>query len=328
MKSASKVFLDQAMLSHWSEKYLGKRMISSREITDGWFNTIHVLELADDSRVVFKASPSPTFTVMRYESNILAAEVEVYRCLAQAGLCVPHVLVDCRTGDGLGHAWFMMEFIAGQTWAELRKHRSPDQCDRVDASIAQQAARINFIEGERFGRWGEDHCSSPSWATSFLLMVDDLLDDAQDKSVDLPWSEIRLRELFRGARADLDEVLKPQLVLWDLHDANVMVKPDSLELAGFLDPDRALWGDPLMEFYFRALANASDAWKKSYMRACTAAGRVHPLDTPGTARRLALYELYLALVMLIEATFRQYGKEHKAWTRNFCEKALVACDTE
>jgi aminoglycoside phosphotransferase (APT) family kinase protein len=326
MQSASKVTLDQATLAHWSEKHLGQRLVSSWEINDGWFNTIHVLQLADESQVVFKASPPPTFEVMRYERDILATEVAVYRCLAQAGLRVPRVLVDCPAGDGLGHAWFMMEFVVGETWARLRQRLPADSCDRVDARIAQQTARVNGIEGARFGRWREDHCSSPAWMTSFLLMAEDLLADAQDKSVDLPWAESRVRELFGAARAELDEVKTPQLVLWDLHDGNVMVKPDSLELAAFLDTDRALWGDPLMEFYFRGLANVSDAWKQGYRRACAAAGRVYPLETPGAARRLALYELYLALVMLIEATYRQYGTEHKAWAHGFCERALAACD--
>jgi len=303
-------------------------MVNNREINDGWFNTIHVLELDDDSRVVFKASPPPTFAVMRYERNILATEVAVYRCLTQAGVCVPQVLVDCPTGDGLGHAWFMMAFVAGENWAHLRKRLPIDLCDRVDASIAQQAVRVNSIKGERFGRWGEDHCRSSSWATSFLLMLEDLLADAQDKCVDLPCSATRLRNLFRAARAELDEVKTPQLVLWDLHDGNVMVKPESLALAALLDTDRALWGDPLMEFYFRSLANTSEAWKQAYRRSCAAAGRVYPLDTTGAAQRLALYELYLALVMIIEAVYRQYGAEHKVWTRDFCVRALAACDIE
>ena len=133
MHSASKVILDLALLARWSEKYLGQRLVSSREINDGWFNTIHVLQLADASQVVFKASPPPTFAVMRYEHDILATEVAVHRRLAQAGLRVPRVLVDCPAGDGLGHAWFMMEFVAGETWARLRQRLPTDQCDQVYA---------------------------------------------------------------------------------------------------------------------------------------------------------------------------------------------------
>ena len=43
------------------------------------------------------------------------------------------------------------------------------------AAIGRQAALVNRIRGERFGRWNEDRCGSTSWTRSFLCMVDDLL---------------------------------------------------------------------------------------------------------------------------------------------------------
>ena len=328
MLSTSKIVLDVDTLARWSKKHLGKALVNNREITDGWFNTIHVLELADNSRAVLKVSPPPTFEPMRYERNIIATEVAVYRRLAQAGLRVPQILADCPDGDGLGHAWFIMEFVEGEAWGRLRKSQSPDRCDVIDAAIARQSALANGIQGERFGRWQDDHCSSSSWAASFQAMVEDLLADARDKSVCLPRSEAALRELVQAAQADLDMVKTPRLVLWDLHDGNVIVKQDPLELAGIVDPDRALWGDPLMEFYFRSLANVSEAWQAAYRQACAEASIPHPLDVPGAARRLALYDLYLALVMVIEVAFRGYGTEHEAWVRGFCNRALASCESD
>jgi aminoglycoside phosphotransferase (APT) family kinase protein len=328
MHSASKITLDMDMLARWSKKHLGETLVNSREITNGWFNTIHVLELADSSRVVLKVSPPPTFEPMRYEWDIMVTEVAVHRCLAQAGLRVPQVLADCPDGDGLGHAWFIMEFVEGETWGHLRKSQSSDRCDAVDAAIARQSALVNGIQGERFGRWQEDHCGSSSWATSFQAMVEDLLADARDKSVCLPRSETALCELFQAAQADLDMVKTPRLVLWDLHDGNVIVKQDTLELAGFLDTDRALWGDPLMEFYFRSLANVSVAWQVAYRRACIEAGIPYPIDVPGATRRMALYDLYLALVMVIEVAYRSYGAEHEAWVRGLCDQALASCESD
>jgi aminoglycoside phosphotransferase (APT) family kinase protein len=326
MQSASKVHIDTATLAGWSQKHLGKTMVHSRELTEGWFNTIHVLEFADGSRAVLKVSPPPTFEPMRYERDIMATEVAVYRRLAQAGLRAPRVLVECPDGDGLGHAWFIMEFIEGEAWGQLRASQSPNRCAGVDAAIGRQAALVNAISGERFGRWRDDHCSSASWAGSFQAMVEDLLADARDKSVRLPRSEMAIREMFQAARAELDVVKTPQLVLWDLHDSNVLVQPDTLELAGFLDTDRALWGDPLMEFYFRSLAQVSAAWKQAYRRMCIEAGATPPVETPGAECRLALYDLYLALVMVIEVAYRGYGPEHEAWVRGICNQALVSCD--
>lgn len=326
MQSASKVVLDIETMARWSQKFLGKTLVNSREIMDGWFNTIYILELADGSRTVLKISPPPDFVPMRYERDIMATEVAVHRRLAQAGLQVPRILADCPDGDGLGHPWFIMEFVEGTSWNNLRKSRTPEQCDMVDAAIARQAARINEIQGKRFGRWHEDRCSSLSWADSFQAMAEDLLSDAHDKSVRLSRSENELRGLFQAAHDDLDEVGTPRLVLWDLHHGNVMVQPDTLELTGFLDTDRAVWGDPLMEFYFRPLANTSAAWKTAYRRTCIEAGTIYPADTPGAKRRMTLYDLYLALVMVIEVAYRGYGTEHEKWVRSICDLALVSCD--
>src|SRR5690348_11046633 len=105
MQSTSKIVIDTATLVRLAQKHLGKTLVNSREITDGWFNTIHILELADGSKAVLKVSPPPAFDAMRYERNIMATEVAVHRHLEQKGLLVPRVLVDCPDGDGLGHAW-------------------------------------------------------------------------------------------------------------------------------------------------------------------------------------------------------------------------------
>ena len=91
----------------------------------------------------------------------------------------------------------------------------------------------------------------------------------------------------------------------------------------FLDTDRAVWGDPLMEFYFRSLADASPARRSAYRQVCSESGDPFTPDTPGAARRMALYDLYLALILVIESTYRNYSPDHDAWARAFCDRALV-----
>ena len=49
----------------------------------------------------------------------------------------------------------------------------------------------------------------------------------------------------------LDEVSEPALVHWDLWAGNVFVKDG--KITGITDFERALWGDPLMEHYFRMI---------------------------------------------------------------------------
>lgn len=325
MESTSKIGIDGAALERVCRVALGRGLAASREFTGGWFNTIHLLDLDDGTRAVLKVAPPPSFTPMRYERDILATEVAVHRRLAGAGLKVPRILADRPDGEGLGHPYFIMDYLEGEAWSKLRAASTAEQVARIDSDIARQTATVNLLAGDRFGRWRDDHCSHGSWADSFLAMVDDLLADACDKAVVLPRPEAEIRALCAAGRADLERVETPRLVLWDLHDGNVVVDSRGPELSGFLDTDRALWGDPLMEFPFRPLAQATPAWKAAYDQAWRDAGQRLPRETPGAARRLALYDLYLALVMLVEVAYRGFGAEHGAWTRGNCVQALEAC---
>jgi Predicted aminoglycoside phosphotransferase len=325
MDSASKIVIERGTLGRISEKYLGRGIAGSYEIEEGWFNTIHVLELEDGRRAVLKVSPPPSFVVLRYERDILATEVAVHRRLAEAGLLAPKVLAYSPEGDFIGHPWFIMDYLEGEPLMRLRRKLSRRARDAIDGQVATQAAAVNGILGERFGRWREDQTASASWPESFLAMVEELFEDARDKQVGLPRPEAEVRSLIESARPALETVKEPRLVLWDLHDGNVIARADPPTMVGFLDTDRALWGDPLMEFYFRKLSFASQAWRSAYAEASLERGG--PVDADERAStRCALYELYLALVMVIESAYRGYGLVHRAWTRAYCARAIGGLD--
>jgi aminoglycoside phosphotransferase (APT) family kinase protein len=323
MESSSKIKLDGASLARICERWMGKAPARTEELGEGWFNTIHALEFADGQRAVIKISPSPSFQPMRYEEGIIETEVAVLRLLSERGLAAPRVLVDRPSGEGVGHHWFIMERLEGRAWRSLRGELGEADRDRIDSAVGEQCARVNAIAGPRFGRYREDGCASASWAESFLSMASDLLADARDRSVGLPWPEARLRAAFEGGREALGLVTEPRLVLWDLHDGNVIAGGEPPGLQGFIDCDRALWGDPLMEFYFRSGFPPSAAWGEGYRRACAAAGLNHPADARGAAERIALYDLYLALVMVVEVAYRGFGPDHEAWVRGELDKVLL-----
>ena len=105
----------------------------------------------------------------------------------------------------------------------------------------------------------------------------------------------------------------PSFVHWDLWDPNVFVDPDTLEVVGIIDFERALWGDPLMEAQF--LAKIGDA-------AFLDAYGIPMFPTPGAVSRRLLYDLYLFVIMVVEVAYRRYptddierfGREHLALT--------------
>jgi len=103
----------------------------------------------------------------------------------------------------------------------------------------------------------------------------------------------------------LRDVTEPRLLHWDLWDGNVFVKEG--RVSGIVDFERAIWGDPLMEFYFGRFHN-SKAFRQGY--------GVSSPDPAQIARR-KLYDLYIDLILYIECDFRQYeNREHIRWTRD------------
>lgn len=84
-------------------------------------------------------------------------------------------------------------------------------------------------------------------------------------------------------------------------------------ITGIIDHERAFWGDPAAELV--SLAFGGDAGPDSDLVAgyVQAGGR---LDfTPAFRHRLALYGLYLGLLLVVECGPRGYGADHLASCR-------------
>jgi Ser/Thr protein kinase RdoA (MazF antagonist) len=108
-------------------------------------------------------------------------------------------------------------------------------------------------------------------------------------------------------------VTEPVLVHFDLWDGNVFVRrcADSWEIDGFIDGERAFYGDPLAELVSLISfigPEEAEAVVDGYL------GR--PL-TDAEQLRLCLYRTYLWLILAVEPAVRQYPadveKEMLGW---------------
>ena len=76
---------------------------------------------------------------------------------------------------------------------------------------------------------------------------------------------------------------------------------------GIIDFERALWDDPLMEYYFSHF-NQTSPFLEGYGKTTL---------TPSEKGRRALYDFYLDLIFCIECPFRQYEDlNHLQWARD------------
>lgn len=300
MQSISKTVVNLATAQQIVAELFADRIQLLRfdELTDGWFNAAYTLELSDGRRFVLKVAPSAEVEVLRYERDMMDAEVTVMR-LVQQQTSVPlpevvHYDTSCRL---LPSPFFLMTWVPGRSLKQVRASLSPEEEAMVDGAVGSYLRQINAIHNDSFGYAAASAPRFSRWSDSFANMLENVLLDAEAKSVVLPRPYAQFRKLLQSALPVFDDVQTPQLVHGDLWDANVFGDPTTKRVTGLIDFERALWGDPLMEAQF--MFGQSPAFFAQYGPS--------PLDGPRAHLRRLFYNVYLFLITKVESRYRQYA---------------------
>ena len=307
MKSGAKRQLSHQEIERLIGETLSETVRDSAELSDGWANSAYRIELGDGRSVIMKVAPPKDIPTMRYEKDIMQAEVAVLRLVGEQceGVPVPAVLAHDDSLTLIDSEYFIMDCLSGTPFNKLRDSLSEAEQTVIDGQLGIFNRRINEMRGERFGLYAQPDSWRSSWTDAFGLMISYLLADAKDAGIELPEGYAAMERRIVERFDCLAEVKEPQLVLWDLWDGNVFV--DNGRVSGLIDFERALWGDPLMESYFYQLGSKA-AFLEGY--------GIKEWSEDQRNRR-SLYDLYLDLVMWIECTYRRYeNKGHIQWARD------------
>lgn len=290
-----------------------------QELTDGFFNAAYLVALGDGERYVLKVAPPRHVRVLRYERNIIHAEVAAIELVArETNVPVPAIYRFDDSGELLDVPYFIMEFLPGVPLHKARPDLAPAEQEQIDEDIGRYLRQINELAGPAFGYLAPGASQHDSWRAAFLQILDDVLADGEAIGVALPRPSAQLREQIGRAAAALDEVAAPRLVHWDLWDGNIFFDPETRQITGIIDFERALWADPLMEFQFRSLEEPA-GFRQGYERPM--------LDSPSKRARRVLYSLHLYLIMVIECAYRQFAtNDQETWAREQLDQELVRLD--
>lgn len=296
--SLTKRRLPAAELDALVRRALGVPLAAHVELTDGMFNTAYRLTAADGRETVLKVAPPPDVPLLTHERDIMRTEALAFGLMAAHGLPVPEVLLH---EDGL----LLMTALKGEPWSSARPRLTDAEHGELRRELGTIVRDLHRITGDVFG-----YVQGPNgatWREAFTAMVDAVLADADRFGVGLP----DVRPAFEARAHLLDEVTEPVLVHFDLWEANIFLADGHVE--GIIDPERALFGDPLAEIATVALfTDLDDDFKAGY----GVAGFTAAEET-----RIALYRAYLCLVMIVEGVPRGYaGEEREAHVRFFREK--------
>jgi aminoglycoside phosphotransferase (APT) family kinase protein len=293
----------------------GCRLRSFEELREGFFNAAALLELEDGSRLVMKAAPPDEVRVLRYEKNLMKAEVEAMRLVRQrTGVPVPEILVYDTSRQFVKSDFFLMDWLPGLPLHKARKQFPAEVQLEIDQKMGRMTRELSGITNEAFGYWVQPEPVGTSWRDCFAHMLNGVLQDGLDLQVDLnqPYEAI-FRQLERHFGV-LDAVQTPRLVHWDLWDGNVFVNPETGQITGLIDFERVLWADPLMEAIFAGF-HPDGGFIAGYGE------NFHQDASQATRRRL--YNVYLFLIMVIECYFRKYPtQDQENWARGRLREEL------
>ncbi|GJM72360.1 hypothetical protein HMSSN036_45760 [Paenibacillus macerans] len=207
MESAIKRRLSGEELTALVERaFQGQRRLDGyEELKDGWFNSAYALTLDNGMKTVLKLAPGSEEGMLRYERNVMTAEVEVLRLLAAAdGIPVPGILYEERGVEG--SEWFLMEFVPGDPYNKVKEQMGPEERRDIEVELGRVNRRINEIQGKRFGYYVREDSQGDSWPAVFTDMIGGVLADAADQAVALPMDAEEVFGLLRERQASLGEV--------------------------------------------------------------------------------------------------------------------------
>ena len=319
----------------------------------GQFAAVARVSLRDGREAVLKIGPSPAVPLLRYEHGMIGAEAR-YLALIGQGLAgaptatllahggSPHA-AGGRAGGGGGAVfegeWMLVSLLPGTNLTLHPRERNgtgaPDPTAPVREQLGAFLARVHTLTAPD-GRFGYDGGLRPQgahWPEAFTAIVEALLADAADWGVALPAGPERIRAAVRRNHAVLAQVRRPSLVHFDLWDGNVLAAPGpdgALRLTGVVDGERFLYGDPLVDFVSPALGRRIEQEPAHpFLAGYRAAGGAVEF-TDAQLRRIALYRMHLALLMVVEMPSRGMDPaafaERARWTRGMLLEELAHLD--
>jgi aminoglycoside phosphotransferase (APT) family kinase protein len=305
------------------------QVASSRLFTGGTFNDVHLVSLADGTRLVVKIPPVSGTPLLRYErQGILATEALYYQLAGQCGGVTVPAVIAVDSADPAG-GYLVMTECPGIPWPQLAPPPAGPDRDELRAVLGGQVARLHTITGTGFGYpSGSVGPLRETWRAAFLDMVDAVLADAETYAVTLPASIAGIREWFDARAPVLDEVTTPVLVHFDLWDGNILIESGSAghRIGALIDGERAFWGDPLAEFVSLALYGDIER-DTAFLDGYRGAGGAVTFDV-AARQRLSLYRTYLYLIMWVETVPRGFSREllDRIYSRVFQPLAAAFAD--
>ena len=325
MKSKTKQRLKKSDISKLIWKHFGVRKFHVSELKGGMFNTIYRICLEDTKEeVILKAGVISNPCLLTYEQDLISVEVECYRLIQeQTSIPISKVLAYDVSKEDIASNYFFMTALQGVPLSSVKRSLRKEELSLIRRQQAEYLHQLHDIQNQYYGYvTNEAFKRYPTWEEAFLAMFQQLMQDAHQRNIHLPYDKIN--EVLKKNTDLLSQVKTASLVMFDCHDGNLLVKDhgNGYEIEGILDFERAFWGDPIAElsaaFVFTRDIQQETDFMKRYLQV------THKREfSDEDHRRYQLYRLYLMTIMASEVG--RYGYFYGLLQGIWAKKELRIC---
>lgn len=316
MLSRTKPELSKSEIQNiFSEACLGT-VKSAKKLGDGEYNAVYDV-ITDMGNYVLKVSPLDKTKVLTYEQDMMRGEVFWYAQLrTHTNIKVPYVYYKDFSHKIYPADFFIMEKMKGEQLNNAKL--SPDEKLWCRQEIGKMTAYMHKITNNQYGYL--QNKLHDNWYLAYKSMVSNLIADAERANR----KSRNGRKLLKYADKYKDVLEKVPCVMvnFDLWYGNILCvrNNSSIELI-LIDPERTLWGDPIMDFAnleFEKMLNRKTVSIDSY----NSVSKAKIKCTRDEMIRFAFGIGYLGLVMEVEKYYR-YSPRYFGWWRNIASSRLL-----
>lgn len=215
----------------------------------GKFNTTYFIEGAKRPMILRVAPFDDPSSMLFYEYHMMHQEPGLHALIrARTNVPCPAIIAFDTSHRHLDRDFLILERMPGQPVAG-NVARSSEQFPHILRQLGRFLRQVHAITGTSYGYVG-DHDPmepQPNWYSAFKVMWNKLLDDIERCGGYRPQEAKLMRWLLGYYRDAFKRSVPATLLHMDLWAQNILVD-EAGEITGLIDWDRALWGDPEIEF--------------------------------------------------------------------------------
>ncbi len=219
--------------------------ITISPIPTGKFNSSYFV-MAGEEALVLRVAPPRDAVFLFYERDMIRQEPGIHRLLVdRTTVPVAAIVAFDDTHEIVDREFILMERLPGQALSDTAGVDYHAVLRQVGSALAQ----VHRLTADRYGYRGEHRPMEPqeTWAAAFQVMWRKILDDIEGTGHYRRDESTSLLHLLDRFLPMFDRPVAASLLHMDVWSQNILVSGEGT-LTGLVDWDRALWGDPEIEF--------------------------------------------------------------------------------